>query len=134
MNRTIIKLFLVLWTTALLPFSAASQTSSTAVSPGASEGQFTLKTGTDVVLVNVTVRDKNGKFIKNLKTEDFSVLEDGKKQDIISIDAENSDSVVTTELRETPVLRNLTTPAQPAQPAQPAAPIQENDLKDRRLI
>src|SRR5262249_4499270 len=31
-------------------------------------------------IVDVTVKDKNGKSIENLKAEDFSVLEDGKLQ------------------------------------------------------
>jgi len=85
--------------------------------------------------VNVTVRDKSGMFVKDLKAEDFTVLEDGKKQTIISIDAENTDSVVTAETLKTPVLRNLTLgPANPPPATAPAVPLSENDLKDRRLI
>ena len=125
----------MLLATALWSLNIRSQTPPTTVSDGSSEGQFTLKTGTDVVLVNVTARDKNGMFIKGLKRDDFTVLEDGKKQDIISIDAENTDTVVMTEARQDPVLRNLLTPAAPGQPAaRPAAPVDANDLKNRRLI
>ena len=51
-----------------------------------SDGQFTLKTSTEVVLVNVTVRDKNDNFIKDLKASGFTILEDGKKQEIVSLD------------------------------------------------
>jgi VWFA-related protein len=111
-----------------------SQTQAPPVSPGTADGQFTLKTGTEVVLVNVTVRDKNGNFIKDLKVDDFTVLEDGKKQTITSVDAENTDTVITAETPKTPVLRNLT--ATPASQSSAAAPdsLQENDLKDRRLI
>src|SRR5262249_21382445 len=75
---------------ALLPLNVGSQTPSTSVSPSSSQGQFTLKTSTEVVLVNVTVRDKNDNFIKDLKLQDFSILEDGKKQEIVSIDVENT--------------------------------------------
>src|SRR5437762_1653670 len=106
---------------ALMPSRMSSQT-------------FTLKTTTEVVLVNVTARDKNGMFVKDLKADDFTVLEDGKKQTILSIDAENTDSVVSAESPKEPVLR--LTPAQPATADKPpaTAPLQENDLKDRRLI
>jgi VWFA-related protein len=132
------KLFLLLIVTTIFSFRAASQTPQTPVSQRAAETQFTLKTGTEIVLVNVTVRDKSGKFIKDLKADDFTILEDGKKQSITSIDAENTDSVVTAETPKTPVLRTLTTPAAaPAAKAPapvPAEPLDVNDLKDRRLI
>src|ERR1051326_1327690 len=136
MNRAITKkLSLFLFLSALLPLKMASQTPSGSISQGTNEGQFTLKTQTEIVLVNVTVRDKSGMFVKDLKAEDFTVLEDGKKQTIISIDAENTDSVVTAETLKTPVLRNLTLgPANPPPATAPAVPLSENDLKDRRLI
>src|SRR6266566_1498506 len=126
------KMLLFLVATTFFSFAVASQTPTTPVSQGTSEEKFTLKTGTEVVLVNVTVRDKSGMYIKNLKADDFTVLEDGKKQTINSIDAENTDSVVTAEAPKTPVLRNLSaTPATASSAAASAAPLQENDLKDR---
>ena len=58
----------------------------------------------------------------------------GKKQDIISIDAENTDSIVSAESPTMPVLRiPNATPTAPAAAA-PAAPINDANLKDRRLI
>jgi VWFA-related protein len=129
------KLLLCFFIAALVPFNVASQTPANPIAQGTSEGQFTLKTTTEIVLVNVTVKDKDGKFIKDLKTSDFTVLEDGKKQDIISLDAENTDSVVTSETPTAPVLGNLTTnPATAKAAPPPVVPIQESDLKDRRLI
>jgi VWFA-related protein len=131
------KLLLCFFIAALLPFNVASQTQDpdNGISKGTSEGQFTLKTTTEVVLVNVTVKDKDGKFIKDLKASDFSVLEDGKKQDIVSLDAENTDSVVTSETPTAPLLGNLTTNTTANKAATaPAEPLQESDLKDRRLI
>ncbi len=47
----------------------------------------------DLVLVNVTVRDKNGKFVPGLKPEDFTILEDNKPQKVVSFDVENVDAV-----------------------------------------
>ena len=35
--------------------------------------QFTLKTTTEVILVNVTAKDKSGEFVKDLKPEDFVI-------------------------------------------------------------
>src|SRR5499427_10250431 len=120
---------------ALLPLNVGSQTPSTSVSPSSSQGQFTLKTSTEVVLVNVTVRDKTDNFIKDLKQQDFSILEDGKKQEIVSIDVENTDTVVTAESPTTQVLGNLTPNPTPAAPATAKPnPANESELKDRRLI
>jgi VWFA-related protein len=117
-----------------LPFNMASQTPSNQVQPGTREGQFTLKTSTEIVLVNVVVKDKDDKLVKDLKTEDFTILEDGKKQEIVSIDVENTDSVVTAEAPKAELLSNLnsTTPSKPNAAA--AASLTETDLKDRRLI
>jgi VWFA-related protein len=120
---------------AMLPLNVVSQTPSTSVSQSSSQGQFTLKTSTEVVLVNVTVRDKNDNFIKDVKQQDFSILEDGKKQEIISIDVENTDSVVTAESPTTQVLGNLSLnpPPNTSATAKPK-PANESELKDRRLI
>src|SRR5262249_7387787 len=57
------------------------------------EKVFTLKTSTEVVLVNVQVRDGKGNFIKDLKADDFTITEDGKIQKIVSLDVENTDVV-----------------------------------------
>ena len=123
-------LFTLLLTSALLPLKAASQSQTTA----AQSQTFTLKTTTEVVLVNVTVRDKNGTFVKDLKAGDFTILEDGKKQTILSIDTENTDGVVSGESPREPILR-LAPASSTAQPkSDTAVPLQENDLKDRRLI
>jgi len=118
---------------ALLPINVASQNSSTPASTSSPNGQFTLKTSTEVVLVNVTVRGKNDMFIRDLKSGDFTVLEDGKKQEIVSLDVENTDSVVTAEAPKTELLGNLNPAPGTAAPSNPPrAP--ETELKDRRLI
>jgi len=118
---------------ALLPINVASQNSSTPATTPSPNGQFTLKTSTEVVLVNVTVRGKNDMFIRDLKSGDFTVLEDGKKQEIVSLDVENTDSVVTAEAPKTELLGNLNPAPGTAGPSNPTrAP--ETELKDRRLI
>jgi len=94
--------------------------------------KFSLRTETELVLVNVSVRDNNGNFVRDLKKEDFTLLEDGKPQEIVSIDTENSDNVVTAEAPPSNLIGTLRAPAN-STPAPPPA-ISENDLKDRRLI
>src|SRR5215831_6731082 len=128
------RLWLFVLTIGSLPLNMASQTPANPVQPGTREGQFTLKTSTEIVLVNVVVKDKDDKLVKDLKAEDFTILEDGKKQDIVSIDVENTDSVVTAEAPKAELLSNLnsTTPSKPNSAA--TALLTENDLKDRRLI
>jgi len=49
---------------------------------------FTVSMKVDRVLVNIVARDKKGNLIKDLKREDFTVLEDGKPQKIVSFDLE----------------------------------------------
>jgi VWFA-related protein len=52
-----------------------------------------IRVTTELVLVNVIARDKKGNLVKDLKREDFTVFEDGKKQDISSFDFENVDQL-----------------------------------------
>ncbi|MGB7727609.1 MAG: VWA domain-containing protein [Candidatus Acidiferrum sp.] len=53
-----------------------------------------VKVSTEIVLVNVVARDKHGNLIKDLKREDFTVYEDGKKQELASFDFEKVDEMV----------------------------------------
>jgi VWFA-related protein len=50
---------------------------------------------TELVLVNVVARDKKGNLIRDLKKEDFTLLEDGKKQEISTFDFEDVDEALT---------------------------------------
>ena len=53
---------------------------------------YTLKITSDLVLTNVVVRDrKTGELVRGLKREDFTLLEDGKPQQITSFDTEDVD-------------------------------------------
>jgi VWFA-related protein len=65
-------------------------------------GTYTLKVQSDIVLTNVVVRDKKtGEVVKGLKASDFTILENGKPQAIVSFDYQNVD--------EAAVLREATT-------------------------
>ena len=91
---------------------------------------YVFRSRTEVVLVNVTVRDKDGNFVRNLKPEDFTVLEDNKPQKVLSFDLENTDAVPSTDVAQVRVLGNSATAATPAQNPTPTAAT----FKDRRMV
>src|SRR5262252_5326498 len=59
----------------------------------ASANQGPIRVTTELVLVNVVARDKKGNLVRDLKKEDFTLLEDGKKQTISSFDFEDVDQM-----------------------------------------
>ena len=90
-----------------------------------------IRVTTELVLVNVVARDKKGNLIKDLKKEDFTLYEDGKKQTISSFDFENVD--------ELPAIAGATvsgvapgTPGTLLHSSKKAPPTL--DARDRRLI
>jgi VWFA-related protein len=58
--------------------------------------QGVIRITTELVLVNIVARDKKGNVIKDLKKEDFTLYEDGKKQDVSSFDFEDVDQLPAT--------------------------------------
>jgi VWFA-related protein len=56
-----------------------------------------LRVTTELVLVNVVVRDKKGNPVSNLKQENFTVFEDGQKQQVLSFDFENVNELMAAE-------------------------------------
>ena len=62
----------ILWLTALLAFGQQT----------APKTSITFTAGANLVVVDVTVKDKSGNAIGNLKPSDFTVLEDGKPQKV----------------------------------------------------
>lgn len=95
---------------------------------------YTFRVQTELVQVNVTVRDKNGNFVRGLKPEDFTILEDNKPQKVASFDIEDVDAVATQDVAQAKPLANL--PSQLANPAPStnSAAAAANAFKDRRLI
>ena len=51
------------------------------------------RSGRDLVVVNVVVRDKSGALVRGLTRDDFTVLEDNRAQTVESFDAEELDAV-----------------------------------------
>src|SRR5580704_1024278 len=87
------------WTKRTLTMALSLMLASTSV-VSQDTTDYTFRTKTELVLVNVTVRDKNGNPVRDLKREDFTVLEDNKQQQVISFDLENTDAVVSTAATE----------------------------------
>ncbi|HWF06071.1 MAG TPA: VWA domain-containing protein, partial [Candidatus Angelobacter sp.] len=117
----------------LLFSSATAQTP--AQQPQAAKGDqglYRMRVESELVLVNVVARDKQGKPITDLKQGDFTILEDGKAQKISSFDFENLDT--------TPLPANAG-PAQqtangPATPTKPILTTKDADqaLSNKRVI
>src|SRR3974390_2771181 len=60
-----------------------------------SDQGFRMRVTTEIVLVNVIARDKKGNLIRDLKPSDFTLYEDGQKQQVASFDFENVDELQT---------------------------------------
>ena len=102
--------------------------------PAQQSADYTFRVQTDLILVNVTVRDKNGNFVRGLKPEDFTILEDNKPQKVVSFDVEDVDAVANQDVAQTKPLAGV--PAEPSGPVSPTplAANSANQFKDRRLI
>jgi len=76
----------------LLGATMVAQTASQV--PNQQPGQapvFTISVRSEIVLTNVVARDKQGNVVKDLKSSDFTVFENGKPQKISSFDFQNVD-------------------------------------------
>src|ERR1700732_3427467 len=82
----------------------------------------------ELVLVNVVVRDRKGNLVRGLKKEDFTVTEDGKRQNVSTFDFENVDEFATAGPGESTVT-GATAPGGLLRPANKVA----LDGRDRRL-
>ena len=127
--------------------------------PGPVQRKPTFRSGRDLVVVNVVVRDKDGKLVRGLTKDDFTVLEDNRPQTVESFDFEELDSVAApVEIAEemlagvakaakaartdkagttatTAAAPETAKPAGAAPPAAPAAAARPvADLRDRRLM
>ena len=95
--RTTRGLFILVLSSALMPFGGYSQTEAPA-------GAVIFKSDLNVVLVPVVVRDGHGKALGNLEREDFQVFDKGKLQEISNFSMQTHTAV-------TPEVANRATPA-----------------------
>lgn len=84
-----------------------------------------VKITTTLIQIDVTVTDKNGKQIKDLKPEDFEILENNEKQEITNF------SYITVAPEEKVV---TTTETKPKDPLAPPLPVTLSPEKVRRTI
>src|SRR5580700_5181876 len=85
----------------LLLHSAGSLIAQQSGQAGGNEAR--IEVTTELVLVNVVAHDKKGNLVKDLKKEDFTLFEDGKKQQVSTFDFENVDELATAGAAETTV-------------------------------
>ncbi len=126
-------------TAALLIVSAVSYAQLPPPPPEAPpEGAPQFRTSSQLVVVNVSVKDKDGKFMSDLKASDFTVTEDGKPQALRVFEFQRLDAAPL----KAPVLISRDTAPAPAAPiVKPAVgvafappPPGEVGHKDKRLL
>ena len=93
--------------------------------PQIPEERPTFSTNTNVVVVDVTVLDRDGKPVENLTKDDFELYEDGKLQQLQGCDLQRLDSKL---------LPALNRPASPTHPEAPPLATPGNTTRDHRLI
>jgi len=107
--------------------------------------QVTFTSETKLIIVNVSVKDKMGVPVSNLKKEDFEVTEDGKKQmvEVFEFEKLSSDllpAVTDTsapkqlEERVAPAPKPAAPPAAVGAPASVTGSLETSKRKDRRLM
>lgn len=95
---------------------------------------YTFRSNSELVLVNVSVRDKSGNLVKDLKPEDFTVLEDNKPQKVATFDIENTQNAPQVPMNQANL---LSTPPVSATRSTTSASVTgqpDESIKDRRLI
>ena len=98
--------------------------------PPPAQPQYRMHVTSELVLVNVVVRDKKGNLIRDLKREDFTVAEDTKRQTISTFDFENVDTLPTAGPGEQTVTGATSGPSNLLKnTSQPVA-----NTRDRRLM
>jgi VWFA-related protein len=101
----------------------------------AQQAGFTFTAETDLVLVDISVRDRSGNLIRDLKPEDFTVLEDNKPQKVSTFDIENMEKTPALPIQDVNLLgstpkKTRSTAANPDS----ATAAEEHIIKDRRLL
>ena len=93
-------------------------------------GTYTITNNVNIVLNNVTVRDKKtGEIVKGLKASDFTIIEDKKPQHVASFDYQNVDQAAVLAEKNT-----VTGKATIAQLLDRQLGASAQDLRDHRLI
>src|ERR1700694_934736 len=95
------KIFSIFTAAGLLLQAAAPVIAQQSGQTGRNEAR--IQVTSELVLVNVVAHDKKGNLVRDLKKGDFTLLEDGKKQEISTFDFENVDEPATAGAAEATV-------------------------------
>jgi len=87
------KIFSIFTVAGLLLQAAAPVIAQQSGQAGINEAR--IRVSSELVLVNVVAHDKKGNLVRDLKKGDFTLREDGKKQEIATFDFENVDELAT---------------------------------------
>ncbi len=98
----------------------------------AEQPKTSIRVTSELVLANVVVHDKKGNLVRDLKRDDFTLYEDGKKQTISTFDFENVDQIETAGAAETTVTGAAGTVAPAGILKKSDAPV--IDARDRRVV
>jgi len=90
---------------------------------------FRFKVTTSMVLVNVTVRDKQGNLVRGMTKDDFQLFEDGKPQTIADFGFEDTDAIAL-QMQEGPAVTGVAG----APPPPPPDPQTSDEMRNRRII
>src|SRR5229473_3075975 len=123
------KTFSIFTAAGLLFQAAAPVIAQQAGQTGVNEAR--IEVTTELVLVNVVAHDKKGNLVRDLKKGDFTLFEDGKKQEISTFDFESVDELQTAGAAEATV-SGVAGAGALLRSGKQAAP--SLDARDRRLI
>jgi VWFA-related protein len=123
------KTFSIFSTAGLLLQTAAPVIAQQSGQVGGNESR--IEVTTELVLVNVMAHDKKGNLVRDLKKGDFTLFEDGKKQEISTFDFEKVDELQTAGAAEATVSGVAEAGTLLRSGKQAAPPL---DARDRRLI
>jgi VWFA-related protein len=123
------KTFSIFTAAGLLLQAAAPAMAQQSGQAGANEAR--IEVTSELVLVNVVARDKKGNLVRDLKKGDFTLFEDGKKQEISTFDFENVDELQTAGAPEATISGSAAegTVLRSGKKAAPSL-----DARDRRLM
>jgi Ca-activated chloride channel homolog len=88
-RRFALVLFLVLGLV-LSPAEAQQQDPEKKSAPAPDAAEDTISVETNLVVLNVTISDLKDRYVPDLKSADFRILEDGKQQEILSFSSEET--------------------------------------------
>ena len=114
-------------------FSAAGlllQAGAPSMAQQTGQAESRIQVTSELVLVNVVAHDKKGNLVRDLKKGDFTLFEDGKKQEISTFDFENVDELTTAGAAEATV--SGVTGGTVLRSGKQTAP--SLDARDRRMI